>query len=73
MCQRRLHVQDLTWPDRLLCGRRATGQQLVSLPAAKAYENLCHKCRDKLGWAWVLLAVTAEPKPGLQLYLFHEW
>jgi hypothetical protein len=71
--KKRVHVQDLTWQDRLLCGRPSYGQEIVSLPAAMGYKNLCNKCRDRLGLAWMLLATRAQVKPGLQLTLFQEW
>lgn len=67
MVEKRLHVHGLISADRLLCGRPVTGQTTVSLQAAPAYGNLCSKCRDRLGLAYMLLAVRAEPKTGLQL------
>ena len=68
----KLHVQDLTWQDRLLCGRAWTGQEIVGLMAAPACDRLCAKCRHQLHRAYAILAVRAEPKPGLQLSLWTE-
>jgi low temperature requirement protein LtrA len=74
MCEnKRVHVQDLTWQDRLLCGRTSTRQQIVALMAATAYPNLCNKCRQRLWVAWMHLSERARPKPGLQLTLFQEY
>jgi hypothetical protein len=70
---KRLHIQDLTWQDRLLCGRISYGQEIVPLMAATAYPDLCHKCRDRLYVAWSTLAIRAEPRTGEQLQLFEDY
>lgn len=72
MATKRVHVQNLVWQDRLLCGRPSYGQEIVSLPAAKAYGNLCEKCRWQLAAAWAMLAERGRPRPGLQRTLFQE-
>lgn len=69
---KKVHVQSLVWQDRLLCGRPSYGQELVALPAAAAYHNLCQKCRWQIAEAWATLAHRAKPKPGLQGTLFQE-
>lgn len=68
----KMHVRDLDFADRLLCGRLNTGQGMVGLKSAPAYTNLCLKCRQRLQHAWGLLAVIARPKPGLQLEFDFE-
>jgi hypothetical protein len=72
MVTKRVHVRSLVWQDRLLCGRPSYGQELVALPAAGAYRNLCEKCRWQLGEAWATLAERAKPRPGLQRTFFQE-
>jgi hypothetical protein len=63
----------VTWPNRLICGRRTRNVRLTELATAKQCPNLCRKCYQHVDRELDLLAIRRAPKPGLQLRLFEDW